>query len=272
MGAEQKSDIDANFECVPYSTAQKFVSASEGYLPLIEGFGFGATAMTVSEGGLDWIYVLCGEHVVDNDLTAPNDQMFRYALSDDGDDESSQRWRNSYFVQPAFMHGVINYHDLYLFSFGGLISFSKRVEPAVDTIYVLTLDEEECKRCELEKATWYELRTVRLPHKGNFHAVYTGQGKRKSKVVHLFSYQGEYLQMDMAQILKAVQTGLATGELVRRHEWNICGKTVLPTRSYSIKNMVPKGVDEEVDSDDEDGDNDEPAQQAAPNEAATEQD
>eukprot|EP00484_Ammonia_sp_Unknown_P028299 CAMPEP_0197028852 /NCGR_PEP_ID=MMETSP1384-20130603/8442_1 /TAXON_ID=29189 /ORGANISM="Ammonia sp." /LENGTH=430 /DNA_ID=CAMNT_0042457917 /DNA_START=104 /DNA_END=1396 /DNA_ORIENTATION=+ len=258
LGGEEKSDLDDNYELVPYSTAVKFISADRK-AQRIDGFGSFATVMKVHKDDSDWIYVIGGLHETEKGYMGPNDQMFRYVLTncdaytDDPHAVDKQRWQGSYFVQPANRFGLINYNNEYLVSFGGFMFMNKKIENRLDSVFVLALtDSAKC-----EKDSWYEL-ARRLPLKGHYHAVYS----QDSGLVHLFTYDGFYYQLNIQDVIKEVTgyetikdeddeehkvpVGLEHGA-VFKHGWLHQGKPLLPEKTKSIKNLEPKGGDDDSD-------------------------
>ena len=86
---------------------------------------------------------------------------------------------------------------------------------------------------KLKPNWWFEV-YLRLPLKDHFHAIYPENNR--TETIHLFSYSGKYYKIKM----KDIKSKLKAGQFHELHSWTEAGKTVLPTKSKSVKNIGPK--------------------------------
>ena len=267
LGAEEKSDKDENYELVPYSTCVKFVDKGD-YQRKIRGFGQFSRVLAVNTIDIitkdtkaepikdpeskraDYLYVMGGIKPYPTGGIVPEDLLCKYILNNDADrtndknQQSTQKWQQSYTAQPILRNGIINYEDRFLISFGGTIVTQQKQQDKSYNIYVLILTDKE-EKYGLKENVWYELKRKLPEKKRYFNAVYISG----DKVVHLFSYRGEYFTLDIKTIIDEIEIGETRkdGGVDVKQIWSEQGKTVTPTKTPSIKNLGPTG-----DSDDED--------------------
>ena len=103
-------------------------------------------------------------------------------------------------------------------------------------------DEKEYKdrKDELvKKNNWYRFEKLKLPKEGYWHALYFENPQER---IQLFTYFGQHYTFKMKDLFDAMNAS----DIRRVHSWTEEGKTTLPTKSNSFKNLGPE-ADTEVD-------------------------
>eukprot|EP01084_Bolivina_argentea_P038288 70797_1 len=258
IGGEEKSDECDEYTIIPYSTATK-KKGEDNYMSMIKKAGQLSRVINVKRNEKDYIYILGGQKDFSKGNESkssirPNDSIWTVTLTDaiGGHDWKSKTKVNDirknkkkhgkeqeykYVVtefhtqQPQHSFGIICYSDKYLICFGGEEDKRKKIVSS-RYIWFLPLTNDDAKN-GIEMDCWYEI-YLRLPKKTHYHAVYPDNNK--VNILHLFSYDGIYYTIEMKDIINKI----INGECVPLHKWTEAGKTVLPTKSTSIRNVGPK--------------------------------
>jgi len=250
LGAEQQDeksqDVDANLVCVAYDAYTVDEDDDDDKEEVQTNFGSLASTLTLTVGDKTTILLIGGESEhwnKDNSASvrAPHNVIWGlllHSLNKPGlvskKFEDGTKWCRRFLPSRLTSFGVINYRDQYLVVFGGHRYDQEQGKSAYsDRVYVLDLHDGE----------WYEWKQ-RLPRKSGYFAVY----QQRKDMVHVFSYHGEHYALSMNVIVKAVESKQCT----HITSWAIGGKTMVPIKTTSIKNLGPKIEDgDDSDNDDE---------------------
>ena len=231
--ADDSKNENNNFVYVPYDKCSFVDKQNKEYL--IKKFGDCARTVLVEKDSKNFILVMGGTTESRGMINVPTDVIWKVDL---GDSNPSTKWECKYLYRNMTDFGVINYRNEYIITFGGIRWHKKKGYIEDDGINVL----------DLKKEKWIVLKR-KLPKKSAYFALYLG-----NDIVHLFRYNGKHYTIKIDDIISATKEAENDDRLTL--SWTEQGKTTVPSKSLSIKNIGPKITDDDSDSDDDDGDDD----------------